>query len=61
MLRQSEAIRHAHQLMDVAGPRAEAIAAQRAVREKVEGHRDAAEDWEKIRKVIRLRNGPRQT
>lgn len=61
MLSQSDASRHAKGLMDVAGPRAEAVAAQRAAREAVKGHRDAAEDWERVRKVIRLRTGPRQT
>ncbi|WGH78867.1 hypothetical protein [Jannaschia ovalis] len=61
MLRQSDVIRHARQLHEVAGPRAEAIAAQRAAEEKAEGHLENQKAWDRIRLVLRQQNGPRQT
>ncbi|MEM7709891.1 MAG: hypothetical protein AAF264_03910 [Pseudomonadota bacterium] len=61
MLQQSEAVRHAHQLFDRLCSRAEALAAQRALEEKVANHCEAADDWERIRRVLRERRGPRQS
>ncbi|MEM7641068.1 MAG: hypothetical protein AAF366_00905 [Pseudomonadota bacterium] len=61
MLHQSDAIRHAHQLHDRLGTRAEAVAAQRALEEKIANHRQAADDWERIRRILRERRGPRQS
>ncbi len=60
MLRQSDAVRHARQLHELVGARAEAVAAQRAAEEKVAGHRESSDDWERIRKIIRERRGPHQ-
>jgi hypothetical protein len=60
MLRQSEIVRQARQLYESVGARAEAIAAQRATRESIEGHRRAAEDWTRIRNAIRQQKGPHQ-
>lgn len=61
MLQHSDAVRHAHQLFDRMGTKAEALAAQRAVAEQVANHRQAADDWEKVRKVLQEMRGPRQT
>ena len=61
MLRQSDVVRHAQQLLDAAGPRAEAIAAQRALEKGREGAAEDARDWTRIRAVLRQQNGPRQT
>ncbi|MEM8822287.1 MAG: hypothetical protein AAGF30_01645 [Pseudomonadota bacterium] len=61
MLQQSDAIRHAHQLYDRLGTRAEAVAAQRAMEEKFANHHDAAEDWERIRRILQERRGPIQS
>ena len=61
MVQQGEAVRHAHQLFDRLGTRAEALAAQRALEEKVANHQEAADDWERIRRVLRERRGPRQS
>lgn len=61
MLQHSDAVRHALQLYDRLGTRAEAVAAQRAMEEKVANHRDAADDWERIRRVLQERRGPRQS
>jgi hypothetical protein len=61
MVQQSDVMRHAHQLHERLGPRAEAWAAQRAQEEMVADHRQAASDWERIRSILRERRGPRQT
>ncbi|MEM7487662.1 MAG: hypothetical protein AAF390_00915 [Pseudomonadota bacterium] len=61
MLQHSDAVRHAHQLFDRMGTKAEALAAQRAMAEQVANHRQAADDWEKVRKVLQEMRGPRQT
>ena len=61
MLSQSDVIRHARQLHEAVGPRAEAIAAQRAAREAAGGHREGEANWARIREVLRQTNGPRQT
>lgn len=61
MLQFRDAIRHAKHLHAIAGDRAEAVAAQRALKEKIRGHREAAEDWIRIRRILRQRMGPRET
>lgn len=61
MLRQSEIVRHAHQLREMAGPKAEAIAARRAAEKAADGRPEEERDWTRIRRVLRQRNGPRQT
>jgi hypothetical protein len=61
MLTQKDAVRHAHALKRALGPKAEAEAAQRAAERKIAGHREAAKDWERVRAVIRMASGPRET
>lgn len=60
MVQNSDVMRHAHQLHERLGNRAEALAAQRALEEKIANHREAASDWERIRDILRERRGPRQ-
>jgi hypothetical protein len=61
MIQQRDAVRHAHQLRERMGTRAEALAAQKALEEKIANHREAARDWERVRDILRERRGPRQT
>jgi hypothetical protein len=61
MLTQQDAVRHAHALRRAMGPKAEAEAAHRASQEKIAGHKDAAKDWERVRSVLRMASGPRET
>ncbi|MGB3554643.1 MAG: hypothetical protein WBA25_08390 [Jannaschia sp.] len=61
MLAHSEAVRRAYALHRLHGDRAEATAAQKATEENIAGDRDAADDWRRIRAVIRERRGPHQS
>jgi hypothetical protein len=61
MLQHSDAVRHAHQLFERIGTRAEALAARRAQQEEDARRDDAARDWQRIRDILRERRGPRQT
>ncbi|KIT16014.1 hypothetical protein [Jannaschia aquimarina] len=61
MLQPSEAVQQAHRLYDVAGDRAEAVAAKNARQQRVAGHRDEADDWEAVRRIIRSWRGANQS
>ena len=61
MLAHGDIVRQAHILEDLLGLGAEARAAQKATEEKIAGHAEAAEDWRKIREVLRQRKGAHES
>ena len=60
MIDRAVATHQANALQHLMGQRAEAEAAARALREREAGNADEAENWDRIRGLLRERRAPRQ-